>query len=280
MMPETFVRERMCDTGHGRCSFAHDAGPCGPEAGADVFVFPPYGHGSEMAENTDESHEPGDSTPERHLWWIQAYGQNNPRQYARRAGLVSAGLVLLFVVPSGLLLLLPRDGIPSELAWFVVGALIAVALLGAGVFHLFQKLFRRVLGGEEPPEGPHRLKAARRQVCLGRLSGHPEVDALARRLSVQAEHMTSARYVALFMAVLLVNLLNVVLQMSRGPVTVTHVAMVAVTLTMLLGFPLLARRRRHRTRALREAHDERYGRPEDHPPREPWVSGPRNTPRR
>ncbi|WP_017609224.1 hypothetical protein [Nocardiopsis xinjiangensis] len=215
-----------------------------------------------MAENTDEPPSREAAPPERHLWWIQAYGQNNPRQYARRAGLVSAGLVLLFVVPAALLLLLPRDGIPPELAWPAVGALAAVALLGAGLFHLFQRMFRRVLGVEASPEdaGPHHRKAANRQVRRGWLSGHPEVDALARRLSVQAERVASLRYVALFMALMLVNLLNLGLQMARGPVTAAHAMLVVITLAFLVAFPLLACRRRRRAQALRKAYDERYGR--------------------
>ena len=212
---------------------------------------------------------------------LQIHAQSDPRRYARRAGLVCAGVTLLVVVPA-VLLVLPRDGLAPGQGWLVAGAVAGLVLVGVGMFALFQGLFRWAVGGSEVPADtePRRMRTAGRYVRRGELSGDPALDALGRRLSVQAERLASFRYSAPLVVVMVLNGLNLVLQLAGGQVTPARMATLVLVVAVLVVLPFVLRLRRRRARAFRDAHDARYGVPAPDPPREPWVSGPRNAPQR
>ncbi|WP_152476882.1 hypothetical protein [Nocardiopsis salina] len=234
-----------------------------------------------MAQGPKEAPGSGRFAPGLALVRLQIHARSDPRRYARRAGLVCVGVTLLVVVPA-VLLVLPRDGLAPDQAWLALGAAVGLVLVGVGVFALCQALFRWVVGGTEVPAvtEPHRRRTAGRYVRRGQLSGDPALDALGRRLSVQAERMMSPLYWAPVAVVAVLHGLTLVLQLAGGQVTPLRVTMLVLVVAVLVVLPLVLRTRLRRARAFRVAHDARYGIPAPNPPREPWVSGPRNAPQR
>jgi hypothetical protein len=207
---------------------------------------------------------------------LQIRAQNNPRRAGRVAG-VAFALLLFLAMALGSLFAFDDHPLYLVITLALLGAVLGGALLTVMV----SALAHRSLGGRLIPAetDPADVRAARRALGSGRLSGTPRVDLIARALAAQALRHRMRPWVAVLLGALPggSSLLNAwSLYHSHGGWSGMSVTALVLGMVMLVGTAVdvpVARRSTRRTRAFVEAYDARG---EDGRPRSPGP--PRKVP--
>lgn len=171
------------------------------------------------------------------------------------------GLLLLLAMGLGFLLALEDHPLYLRLTLALLGAILGTALLTVTV----SALAHRSVGGRLIPAetDPADVRAARRALGSGRLSGRPQVDRIARVLASQAlRHQVKPGVVVLFGAFIGgINLLNAWAQYQSHDgwqwMAVTGLVLGVLMLVVTAVVVPLTSRTMRRTRAFAEAYDAR-----------------------
>ncbi|MGW8439407.1 hypothetical protein ACWGSK_07030 [Nocardiopsis sp. NPDC055551] len=192
---------------------------------------------------------------------FQIRAQNDPRRYGRRAGLWGGVTFLLamvagFVVGGGGFGLVPLILVVALFTALAVGLVVTIAATAAASVRR-----GRVL---PPDTEPADVREARSLQRSGELSGHPDVDRIAR---IQADRILENRVspgllVGLFLLVGGINVANGILRfLSGGPSWVPVVMLAGGLFVMVIAVFMGPAHKRglRRARAFAKVYDTTYG---------------------